>query len=109
VVRRSIIDEVHVLFTEGGNFRKCLDGIPWITELNIPIFGLTTTFPSYLERELQLRFAIVDQLDMTTIRSAPSIIRFPTERAAISYNVRFLTDMQQIFSNLKRRAESIFL
>lgn len=71
VLHRIIIDEAHVIVTDGCDFKACLDYLHWITELSVPISALTATFPGHFENEFQQCFAVCDENDRTTTRSPP--------------------------------------
>jgi superfamily II DNA helicase RecQ len=85
VVRRIIIDKIHVVFTDSG-FRPCLNRAHSIVELGVPIFGLSATFPASLNTELRRRFSINPSRELLAVR------RSSTERPSISPRSRLLTD-----------------
>jgi hypothetical protein len=45
VLRRIIIDEMHVVLLD-GTWRNCMDTVHWIIELNVPSLALQQPFPS---------------------------------------------------------------
>jgi len=71
-----------------------MNEVEWITDLDIPIFGLTGTFPLNLDADLSRRFSVINRNNMTISRQAPIVVRSPTERPSISYQVRYLTPGQ---------------
>jgi superfamily II DNA helicase RecQ len=71
IIRRFIIDEFHVVLID-GSWRRCTDEVECITDLDIPIFGLTGTLPLNLDTDLSRRFSVTNHNNTSVTRPAPT-------------------------------------
>jgi superfamily II DNA helicase RecQ len=81
-IARFIVDEAHLILTHDP-FRQVMGHLQWIGTLGIQIVLMTATLPPSLEESLRKAVGITSW----------TIIRSPTPRPSISFNVVYVDDL----------------